>query len=111
MFVALTAVSLPGNSKRKIIIQLLLYKKILGKWPFMAIVMIVFFSLDITAPDFLCFNRLTFSKGYENYNYKWKWMISWFSHKKINGNSNWMILQKALTPRWNAIYRWNAENS
>ena len=42
----------------------------------MAIVMVVFFNLDNTAPNFMCFNRLTFSKSYENYTYKWKWMIS-----------------------------------
>ena len=52
----------------------------------MAIAMVVCFNLDITAPDFLCFNRIPFSQSYENYSYKWKWMISWFSHKKINGN-------------------------
>ena len=86
MFAALETVSMPGNSKGKIIILLLLYKKILGKWPFMAIVKVVFFNLGINDPDFMCFNRLTFSKNYENYTYNWKWMIYWFSHKKINGN-------------------------
>ena len=57
----------------------------------MAIAMVVCFNLDITAPDFLCFNRIPFSQSYENYSYKWKWMISWFSHKKINGNLNCKI--------------------
>ena len=35
----------------------------------MAIAMVVCFNLDITAPDFLCFNRIPFSQSYENYSY------------------------------------------